>query len=194
MVAAMPESQPPLEDLSALSLAQIATRAAERKLPPVESWNPQRCGDSAMCIARDGTWFHEGTPIRRLAMVRLFSTLLRREADGTYALVTPVERLAIAVEDAPFVAVEMKSEGEGQARRLAFRLNTGDVVIAGPDHPLRIVTKEGEPHPYVQVRPGLDALLLRPVYYELAELALTESGERPGVWSGGTHFPLDADI
>jgi hypothetical protein len=189
----MPESQPPPEDLSALTLEQIATLAAERRLPPVESWRPQQSGDSAMRIARDGTWFHEGAPIRRPAMVRLFSSILRRETGGAYALVTPVEKLSIEVEDAPFVAVEMKSEGDGRSRRLAFRLNTGDVVIAGPDNPISVALKDGELHPYVRVRPGLDALLLRPVYYELAELALAEQGERPGIWSGGAYFPLDTN-
>jgi hypothetical protein len=102
-------------DLSSLSLAAIARLAEERKLPPVEKWNPSHCGDSGMRIARDGTWYHEGSPIGREAMVRLFSTILRREPDGSFVLVTPVEKLAIEVEDAPFVAVELKTEGEGQA-------------------------------------------------------------------------------
>jgi hypothetical protein len=128
----MPMPDPP-EDLAGLSLAEIARLVEEKKLPPVEKWNPAHCGDSAMRIARDGTWFHEGSPIGRQAMVRLFSTILRREGDGSFVLVTPVEKLSIEVEDAPFVAVELKSEGEGEARSLAFRLNTGDVVIAGPN-------------------------------------------------------------
>src|SRR5882757_1340613 len=108
------------EDLSTLSLAEIARLAEEKKLPPVDKWNPTHCGDSEMRIARDGTWFHQGSPIGRQAMVRLFSTILRREPDGRFVLVTPVEKLDIAVEDAPFVAVEMKAEGEGRAASLAF--------------------------------------------------------------------------
>ena len=179
---------PPPEDLSGLSLAEIARLAEEKRLPPVEKWQPTHCGDSEMRIARDGTWFHQGGPIGRTAMVRLFSTILRREPDGGFVLVTPVEKLDIEVEDAPFVAVEVKSEGEGRERSLAFRLNTGDLVVAGAEHPLRF---EAGPHPYVEVRRGLDALVVRPVYYELAEIALAESGSPPGVWSGGIFFPLE---
>ena len=175
-------------DLSDLSLAEIARLAAARKLPPVESWNPAHCGDSEMRIARDGTWFHQGSPIGRQAMVRLFSTILRREPDGGFVLVTPGEKLDIEVEDAPFVAVELRTEGEGKGRSLAFRLNTGDLVVAGPEHRLRF---EAGPHPYVEVRNGLDALVARSVYYELAEIALSEGAAPPGVWSGGTFFPLE---
>jgi hypothetical protein len=128
---------PPPDDLSGLSLAEIARLAEEKKLPPVDKWNPSHCGDSEMRIARDGTWYHQGSPIGRQAMVRLFSTILRREEDGRFVLVTPVEKLDIAVEDAPFVAVELRAEGSGETMSLAFRLNTGDVVVAGPEHPLR---------------------------------------------------------
>ena len=182
---------PPPPDLDALSLDEIARFAEARKLPPVESWNPSHCGPSAMRIARDGTWFHEGSPIGRPAMVRLFSTILRREEDGRFVLVTPVEKLDIEVEDAPFAAVEVKSEGEGQDRRLAFRLNTGDVVVAGRDHPLRFEPGEVGPRPYLAVRRGLDALIARPVYYELATIALDEDAAPPGVWSDGMFFPLE---
>ena len=179
---------PPLpEDLSSLSLAEIARLAEEKRLPPVEKWHPTHCGDSQMRIARDGTWYHEGSPIGRKAMVRLFSTILRREPDGGFVLVTPAEKLDIQVEDAPFVAVELKSEGEGETRRLAFRLNTDDVIVAGPEHALRF---EAGPHPYIEVRKGLDALVARPVYYELAEIALAEGASPPGVWSDGVFFPL----
>jgi hypothetical protein len=179
---------PPLpEDLSSLSLAEIARLAEEKRLPPVEKWHPTHCGDSRMRIARDGTWYHEGSPIGRAAMVRLFSTILRREPDGGFVLVTPAEKLDIEVEDAPFVAVELKSEGEGKERRLAFRLNTDDVIVAGPEHRLRF---EAGPHPYVEVRAGLDALVARPVYYELAEIALEEDASPPGVWSESVFFPL----
>jgi hypothetical protein len=180
---------PPPDDLAGLSLAEIARLAEEKKLPPVEKWNPSHCGDSEMRIARDGTWFHQGSPIGRQAMVRLFSTILRREADGRFVLVTPVEKLDIEVEDAPFVAVELKAEGEGKSASLAFRLNTGDLVVAGPDHPLRFEPGPDGPHPYVRVRGGLEALVARPVYYELAELALA-GGDPPGLWSGGAFFPM----
>jgi hypothetical protein len=186
----MPETTPP-PDITGLSLAEIATLAAERRLPPVEQWNPARCGDSEMRIARDGTWYHQGAPIARPAMVRLFATILRREADGGYVLVTPAEKLDIAVEDAPFVAVELRSEGSAEQRRLAFRLNTGDLIVAGRDHPLRFEAQEDGPHPYVRVRGGLDALIARPVYYELAELALADETTPPGLWSDGVFFPLD---
>ena len=185
----MPAAEPP-PDLTGLSLETIARLAEERRLPPVDSWHPSHCGDSGMRIARDGTWYHEGAPIRRPAMVRLFSTILRREADGGYVLVTPGEKLDIAVEDAPFVAVELRHEGDGRARRLAFRLNTGDVVVASADHPLRFAEEAAGPHPLLGVRPGLDALIARPVYYELAALALET--DPPGVWSDGAFFAMGA--
>lgn len=183
----MPE-QP---DFATLSLADIARLAADAKLPPVDKWNPTHCGDSEMRIARDGTWFHQGSPIGREAMVRLFSTILRREPDGGHVLVTPVEKLDIEVEDAPFIAVEMKRDGEGSPARLAFRLNTGDLVAAGPEHALRFEADGETLRPYLHVRGGLEALIARPVYYELAELALASQGE-PGVWSDGVFFPLSA--
>lgn len=175
-----------LTDLAGLSLADIARAAAERRLPPVEQWNPAHCGDSAMRIAADGTWFHEGSPIARPEMVRLFSTILRREPDGSHVLVTPVEKLAIVVEDAPFVAVELKSEGAGEARRLAFRLGTGDLIVAGPDHPIRI---DAGPRPYLGVRGGLEARIDRPLYYEMAEMAIDDGAA--GLWSDGTFFTLE---
>lgn len=188
----MPESVPP-PDLTGVPLAEIARMAAERKLPPVEKWNPTHCGDSAMRIARDGTWYHEGSPVTRPAMVRLFSSILRREPDGGYVLVTPVEKLDIAVEDAPFVAVALRSEGIGADCRIAFTLNTGDPVIAGPANPIRCEQKADGPYPYVTVRPGLDALIARPVYYELVELAIEGNHEPVGVWSDGVFFPLEPD-
>jgi hypothetical protein len=188
----MPMPAPPA-DLAGLSLGEIARLAAEKKLPPVASWNPSHCGDSAMRIARDGIWFHEGSPIGRQAMVRLFSTILRREPDGSFVLVTPVEKLTIEVEEAPFVAVELKTEGEQANRSLAFRLNTGDLVVAGPDHPVRFEGGNGGPHPYLRVRDGLDALVARPVYYELANLALEEGAQPPGLWSGGAFFAMEPE-
>lgn len=186
----MPESRPPIE-LQGLSLAELQKLIDERRLPPVDRWNPERCGHSEMRIARDGTWFHQGEPIRRPAMVRLFSTVLRREPDGTYMLVTPVEKLEIEVEATAFRAVELQSEGEGRDRRIALRLDSGDAVIVGREHPLRIVETEQGPSPRVLVRHGLEAELVRSVYYELAELALSEDHDPPGIWSNGAFFPLD---
>jgi hypothetical protein len=182
---------PPPSDLAGLSLADIARLAEEKKLPPVDKWNPEHCGDSAMRIARDGTWYHEGAPIGRPAMVRLFSTILRREPDGRHVLVTPVEKLDIEVEDAAFVAVEVKSEGEGRERRLAFRLNTGDMVVAGAEHPLTFRAGAEGPLPYLAVRGGLEALVARPVYYELANVALAEGAEPAGLWSDGAFFAME---
>jgi hypothetical protein len=182
---------PPPPDFASLSLAEIARLVETNKLPPVESWNPTHCGDSAMRIARDGTWYHQGSPIGRAAMVKLFSTILRREPDGGYVLVTPVEKLDILVEDAPFQAVEMKAEGAGKAIKLAFRLNTGDLVTAGPEHALRFAETEEGPRPYLHVRAGLEALVARSVYYELAEIALANGSQPPGVWSNTAFFALE---
>jgi len=184
----------PQPDLASLSLTEVAHLLAEKRLPPVEKWNPDHCGDSEMRIGRDGTWYHQGSPIGREAMVRLFSTILRREKDGSYVLVTPVEKLSIEVEDAPFLAVELKSEGEGRERALAFRLNSGDLVPAGPDHPLSIRETPDGPHPYVHVRGGLDALVNRSVYYELMNLALDEGSDPIGLWSNGAFFALDGSV
>lgn len=178
-------------ELHGISLSELEKLIDERRLPPVERWNPERCGHSGMRIARDGTWFHEGQPIRRPAMVRLFSTVLRREADGRHVLVTPVEKLDIDVESTAFRAIAMSREGEGRDQRLAFALDSGDAVILGPDHPLTIIDTPQGPSPRLLVRHGLEAELTRPVYYELADLAIA-SGEPPaGVWSDGQFFPLE---
>jgi hypothetical protein len=190
----MPLTAPPPDSIAGLSLDRIAALAAEGRLPPVDAWNPTHCGDSAMRILADGTWLHEGSPIGRPALVRLFSTILRGEPDGGHVLVTPVEKLAIAVEDAPFVAIELTSEGDGEARRLGFRTNVGDVVVAGPAHPLTIADRGHGPHPYLRVRGRLDALVARPVYYELANLALDGTpgpGGAIGLWSDGAFFALE---
>lgn len=190
--------RPAAIDIASASLAEIAQAVADRRLPPVDKWEPAHCGDSDMRIAADGTWYHQGSPIGRPALVQLFSTVLRREADGSYVLVTPVEKLRIEVADAPFVAVELSSTGTGRSRNLVFRLNTDDIVIAGPDHPLRVDTDaSGTPRPYVRARGSaerpLDALLTRAVFYQLADLALADSAETDsgiGVWSGGMFFAL----
>ena len=187
----MPESRPPI-DLQGISLAELQKLIDERRLPPVDRWNPQACGHSGMRIARDGAWYHEGAPINRPAMVRLFSTVLRREPDGRHVLVTPAEKLDIDVECTAFRAVEMHSEGDGRERRIAFRLDSGDAVMLDGDHPLRVVETDHGPSPRLLVRHGLEAELTRALYYELAELALGESDDPAGVWSCGAFFPLDA--
>lgn len=186
----MPETTPP-PDLGQLSLAEIATLAAERRLPPVASWNPAHCGKSDMRIAADGTWYHQGSPIGRPAMVRLFATVLRREPDGAYVLVTPAEKLDVEVDDLPFVAVEVKSEGEGRDRTLAFRLNTDEVVIADADHPIGLDASAADTRPRLRVRDRLDARIARTVFYELVEIALAEGASPPGIWSRGSFFALD---
>lgn len=178
-------------DSAGHSPAELAALLGSAKLPPVHLWNPSHCGDSEMRIAADGTWFHQGSPIGRKELVKLFSTILRREADGSHVLVTPVEKLDIAVDDAPFIAVEATSEGEGRDRRIIFRLNTDDLVAAGPDNLVRIDTADdGTPRPYLHVRGGLQALVNRPVFYQLADLALAEGATPPGLWSDGAFFPF----
>jgi len=144
-----------------------------------------------MRIARDGTWFHQGTPIGRKELVKLFASVLRKEPDGYY-LVTPVEKLSIAVDDAPFTAVLMSVAGEGKSQRLTFTTNTEDVTVAGRVHPIRVATDpaSGEPAPYVHVRGGLEALIARPVFYQLADLAVPGDDGALGVWSDGVFFPL----
>lgn len=181
----------PLPDLTTLSLADIARLAQQNKLPPVERWNPVHCGHSGMRIARDGTWFHDGSPIGRINMIRLFSTVLRREADGSHVLVTPVEKLDIDVDDAPFVATSLKAAGSGPDSTLVFQLNTGDLVTAGEDHRLRFVSGADGPRPYLHVRGGMEALIARPVYYELADIALAGGDDPVGVWSNGSFFALE---
>lgn len=181
----------PAPDLAKLTLADAARLVAEKKLPPVDQWNPTHCGHSEMRIARDGTWFHQGSPIGRTAMVRLFSTVLRREADGSHVLVTPVEKLDIDVEDAAFVALEMKSEGAGKDRKIAFRLNTGDLAVADAQHPLIVRQGDDGPRPYLIVRGGLEALISRSVYYEMVAIALEEEANPVGLWSQGSFLSLE---
>ena len=166
-----------------------AAKAARKGPPPVHLWNPDYCGEMDLTIRADGTWIHEGTPIGRPALVRLFASILKREGDRFF-LVTPVEKLGITVEDAPFRAVDMEPESEG----LVFETDMGDVVTAGPDHAIRLEwSPDGEPAPYLHVRRGLEAKIDRKTFYRMVELGetMTVDGEDWfGVRSGGTFFPL----
>jgi hypothetical protein len=167
-----------------------AKQAPGRGLPPVHLWNPAHCGDIDIVIKKNGLWFHEGTPIGREALVRLFSTVLRKDPDG-FHLVTPVEKMRITVEDAPFIAVRVDKVGDA----LRFLTNVGDEVEAGPDNAIRVDMDEttGEPRPYLHVRRGLEALINRAVFYELVEMAQerqTPEGPRLGVSSNGAWFPV----
>jgi uncharacterized protein len=164
-------------------------------LPPVDRWNPPFCGDIDMEIRGDGTWFYMGTPIGRQPLVRLFSTVLRKDDDGRTYLVTPVEKVGIRVQDAPFVAVEMVVSGEGDAQLLTFRTNVGDVVEAGPEHVLRfeIAGENSELKPYLHVRGKLEALVSRPVMYDLVELGEHVNIEGVSMFvvrSAGALFPM----
>jgi len=165
--------------------------AAGRSLPPVERWNPPHCGDIDIRIARDGTWYHQGTPFGRRELVRLFSTILRRDPDG-YHLVTPAEKMRIRVDDVPFLAVFVRREGDGHGQKLVFTTNVGDETVAGPDNPIRVETnpETGEPAPYVHVRRGLEARIARSVFYELADMSEPGADGTIGVWSSGDYFPL----
>jgi hypothetical protein len=159
---------------------------------------PELCGDIDLRIARDGTWFYHGSPIGRKPLVKLFAGVLRRDSAGDYWLVTPAERCRIRVDDAPFTAVELSVAEPGPDQVLSFRTNIDEIVMAGLDHPIRVVTDPatGEPSPYVLVRDGLEALIVRAVFYDLVDLAVERevAGVRVlGVWSGGTFFPIGED-
>ncbi|THD85149.1 DUF1285 domain-containing protein [Aliigemmobacter aestuarii] len=179
---------------TAEGLAASASAATRKGPPPVHLWNPPFCGDLDMRIARDGTWFYLGTPIGRPALVRLFSSILKLE-DGRYFLVTPVEKVGITVDDAPFVAVDFTVDGTGRDQSVTFTTHVGDVVTAGPDHPIRVVRDPatGEPSPYVMVRRGLEALIDRKSFYRLVDLCVHEDHDGArwfGLWSGSTFFPV----
>lgn len=168
---------------------------SDRPLPPVDRWNPPLAGDIDIRIARDGVWYHEGQPIQRESLVRLFASILRRDEDGYHYLVTPVEKWRIRVDDAPFLAVRLDATGTGHDRSLTFTTNVDDIVTAGPVHPLTVEyrTPGGEPAPYVHVRGRLRALLSRAVFLELAELGEEQpsaAGREYGVWSQGQFFSL----
>ncbi|MBW6423035.1 DUF1285 domain-containing protein [Rhizobium sp. XQZ8] len=178
-----------------ISRASEQTGAGKRGLPPVEKWNPPFCGDIDMEIRADGTWFYMGTPIGRAPLVRLFSTVLRRDEDGKTYLVTPVEKVGIRVVDAPFLAVEMQVTEREAAQVLTFRTNVGDVVEAGPEHPLRfeIAGENRELKPYLLIRGRLEALVSRAVMYDLVELGETvviDDVPMFSVRSGGEVFPV----
>jgi len=187
-----------MEKSKTASLADSLKKGLSATLsgPPGDSSpNQQFCGDIDMRIARDGTWFYHGSPIGRTQLVKLFSTVLKRDSIGDYWLETPVEKCRIQVEDAPFLAVEMVVEGTGVNQRLQFRTNVDDNLIAGPDNPIRVEIDpdSDEPSPYLLVRGALEALIARAVFYDLVELAVEEEcdGERQfGVWSDGVFFPL----
>ncbi|GEO83962.1 MULTISPECIES: DUF1285 domain-containing protein [Alphaproteobacteria] len=178
-----------------ISRAAAQTVGGKSSLPPVERWEPPFCGNLDMEIRADGTWFYMGTPIGRAPLVRLFSTVLRKDADGKTYLVTPVEKVGIRVEDAPFLAVEMSVTTRDGEPLLTFRTNVGDVVEAGSDHPLRFVV-HGENHelkPYLHVRGRLEALVSRAVMYDLVEEGETveiDGVEMFAVRSGGAVFPV----
>lgn len=175
---------------SASSLAASVQATKGRGLPPLEKWNPPFCGDLDMQIRRDGTWFYEGTPIGRPELVKLFSTILWREGDK-YFLVTPVEKVGITVEDAPFVAVDFDAVGTGEDQQLRFVTNLEDKALASPDHPIRVVRdpQTGEPSPYVLIRRNLEALIDRKSFYRLVDLGVHHEGWF-GVWSGGQFFQI----
>lgn len=175
---------------TAEGLVASAKAAKTRGLPPLEKWNPPFCGDLDMQIKRDGTWFYQGTPIGRPELVKLFSTILWREGDK-YFLVTPVEKVGITVEDAPFVAVDFEASGEGKAQKLRFETNVGDFSGAGPERPIRVVRDEktGEPSPYILIRRNLEALIDRKSFYRLVDLGVHHDGWF-GVWSDGEFFGI----
>jgi hypothetical protein len=165
--------------------------AAQGDVKPNAPALPVLCGDLSMRIAHDGIWYYQGSPIGRLPLVKLFASVLRREADGDYWLVTPAERGRIIVDDAPFVAVEVSAEGRGREQRLTFRTNLDEEVVAGNEHPIRAAADSASqaPIPYILVRSGLEARILRPVFYHLVEFG-EQQGDQFGVWSSGRFFPL----
>jgi hypothetical protein len=176
-------------------LEGLVTGASTAGRRPVDAWNPPHCGDIGLKIRKDGVWLYRGSPIDRPALVKLFASVLRREADGRYFLMTPAEKVDVKVEDVPFLAVEMTVEGVGREQALFFRTNVDDVVHCGPAHPLLFALEAatGGLRPYVLVRGHLKARVTRTIYLELVALALAAKGEggaAPGIWSGGAFFPL----
>jgi hypothetical protein len=175
------------------TLEGMLAGAEERPLPPVESWNPPYCGDIGMRIRGDGVWLYRDSPIQRPALVKLFASVLRKDDDGRTYLVTPAEKVDVAVDDAPFLAVAMDVRGMGRAQELVFRTNVDDVVVCGPEHPMRFCEQDPGKglKPYVLVRGRLEALLTRALVHDLAALEAEDerSGRRiAGVWSGRSFF------
>jgi hypothetical protein len=166
----------------------LAALEADRRRPPVADWHPAHVGTIDIRIAADGTWYHDGDPIRRPALVKLFASILRRDPDG-YCLVTPAEKLLIQVEDAPFLAIDMETKGAGREQSLLFITNVEDCAIADAEHPIRVAHHDEAPRPYVMIRDGLEARIVRPVYYRLIERAVEEGGDAV-VYSRGARFVL----
>lgn len=191
-ISRSPSSDPAQDGVSTNPLEALLKAAEGDGLPPVEAWDPPHCGDIGMEIRADGTWFYQGSPIGRKRMVRLFSRILRGEPDGTFVLVTPVEKVVVQVADAPFLAVEMECHGTGRDQALLFRTNVDDVVRCDGDHPLnfRRDPETGGLKPYLRVRGRLDAKVSRALMYDLVELATDETKDQAGIWSGGAWFPL----
>lgn len=192
----MTRRQPPHQSLLASIPGANSTRRPQPA--PVDQWDPPVSGEMDMQIARDGTWYHEGDPINRKALAQLFASILRHDEDGRYYLVTPVERWAIKVDDAPFVATQLNVEGEGESQILTFTTNLDDTVQAGPDNPIRVELDSDtqEPSPYVLVRRNLEALIGRNVFYQLVGLAVERERNGTnclGVWSHGSFFPIDGN-
>lgn len=177
----------------------LVSKIKTRGPAPVHLWNPPFCGDIDMRIQRDGSWLHEGKPIRRQAMVQLFASILLKDSDGAYYLVTPAEKVRIQVDDCPFTVVLMANNGAGESQEIHFTTNTDETFVLDRDHTLRVTENQetGEPHPVVHVRSGLDALIGRNVFYQLIELAVqhkVDGKDVTGVWSTGEFFVLDADL
>lgn len=190
----MDNREPPAQSLLK-SLPDSALRSA-REPAPVHLWHPDFTGELDMHIARDGTWYHEGGPITRLSLAQLFSGILRLEDDGCYYLITPVEKWAIRVDDAPFVAVRLEVQGQGKAQKLSFVTSLEHEIVAGKEHPIMVSvdSQTGEPSPYILLRDNLQALIHRNVFYQLAELAQEREFDGQlcqGVWSDGVFFPID---
>ena len=175
------------------SAEKAGNAAGTSSLPPVEDWDPPYCGDIGMRITSDGSWFYGASQLGREKLVRLFSTILRRDEDKKYYLVTPVEKILVTVEDAPFIATQMDVTGEGVMQKITFTTNVGDICLAGPNLPIYFEFKGEQPSPYVHVRGKLRAKIARPVFYRLVDLAVThqENGEDYfGVWSEGEFFSM----
>lgn len=171
---------------------ELLATAQDRSLPPVANWHPERVGAIDIRIDRNGNWFHEGNPIKRFAIARVFSTILRKDGDEYY-LVTPGEKLRIEVADAPFVATDFEVSGAGDRQRIAFAINVGDVVVASEEHPITVVEHTEEPRPYIHVRDGLDALIHRNAFYRLVDLAQVADDGTVFIDSDGARFVLGRD-